>query len=138
MNWLNTELFGMHVLFWLFSVLIAAILFLLTVIWLAIGAGCRRKAVRALSPLSQAIGELPGRSLDHVESVRALMDQVSKPTFSQAFAAMEKASADSYRSQWFPDPARYLKAERFLAPRLRPQPVCDRPARSWPPGCLAP
>ena len=114
MNWLNTELFGMHVLFWLFSVLIAVILFLLTVIWLAIGAGCRRKAVRALSPLSQAIGELPGRSLDHVESVRALMDQVSKPTFSQAFAAMEKASADSYRSQWFPDPARYLKAERLF------------------------
>ena len=111
MNWLNTELFGMHVLFWLFSVLIAVILFLLTVIWLAIGTSCR-KAVRALSPLSQAIGELPGQSLDHVESVRP--DGSSFQTdFSQAFAAMEKASADSYRSQWFPDPARYLSRTAF-------------------------
>ncbi|MGI6333486.1 MAG: hypothetical protein ACOX1A_02460 [Saccharofermentanales bacterium] len=119
MNWLNIELSGMHLLFWLFSVLIAVVLFVLTLIWLAIGAVGRKKAVRTLSSLSQAIDELPGRSLNHVESVRILMEQVPKPAFAQAFAAMEKTSADSYRSQWFPDPARFFKVERLFGSATR-------------------
>lgn len=116
---LTSVLFGLPVVHWVLSPLVAAILVIVAILYALVGWQIRRRAAQAVSRMAADMDQLNGYGSDNLDPMLVLAEGSDLPALRSAFARLHADSALLHQGQWLPDPAPVLSPERLLTPSER-------------------
>lgn len=113
---LTSILFGLPVVHWVISPVVAVILAIVTFLYAVVGWQIKKRTAQAVTHLASEMDQLNGYGTDNLDPMLVLAEGSDLPALQNSFARLHADSALLHQGQWLPDPAAALVPARLLTP----------------------
>lgn len=118
---------NLHILHWIVTVLLPAVLLIASLVYLLFNRSCLRRILRPLDKLTAELEKLERRDIANIDHVERLIKNVDAQLLGNNFAQIKKDAQTLYEGRWLPDPEQYFNQERLL-PQYQANSLSLRPA----------
>jgi hypothetical protein len=111
---LTSVFFGLPLIHWILSPLIAAILIIASIIYALIGWRVKKYVGRAITDLTERVDQLSGYGIENLNPLLSLTEDSKLPSIQRSFKRLHADAIALHQGQWLPDPAPVLVPTRLL------------------------